>query len=207
MINLQERPSEFSYGFGVTREGLALLNSVGLSPTAREPRIEAIDNNTTEGRKPQDILTDKRNSFTNPGISISFDERGIRDTEIMADHMPLLDVERQHLERFEAQGGKRIDTELGKTSARTIDVLEVVADRFDRRSLGRALSQAVLVDRLKRRLESGNYIFMGIAEKPVGEFFLLQVERLGDSHLLPDKGRLTGEMQVDIGRAAVRAEQ
>lgn len=37
--------SEFSYGFGVTRETLALLNSVGLSPTPFLPNLlhEEID--------------------------------------------------------------------------------------------------------------------------------------------------------------------
>ncbi|HEV2899953.1 MAG TPA: hypothetical protein VGX71_19390 [Pseudaminobacter sp.] len=39
MINLQERLSEFSYGFGVTRETLALLTSVGLSPTPFLPNL------------------------------------------------------------------------------------------------------------------------------------------------------------------------
>lgn len=39
MINLQERLSEFSYGFGVTRETLALMNSVGLSPTPFLPNL------------------------------------------------------------------------------------------------------------------------------------------------------------------------
>lgn len=39
MINLQERLSEFSYGFGVTRETLALLNGIGLSPTPFLPSL------------------------------------------------------------------------------------------------------------------------------------------------------------------------
>ncbi|MER8608127.1 hypothetical protein NKH48_31350 [Mesorhizobium sp. M1233] len=39
MINLQERLSEYSYGFGVTRETLALMNSVGLSPTPFLPNL------------------------------------------------------------------------------------------------------------------------------------------------------------------------
>jgi len=39
MINLQERLSDFSYGFGVTRETLALMNSVGLSSTPFLPSL------------------------------------------------------------------------------------------------------------------------------------------------------------------------
>ncbi|WP_336743851.1 hypothetical protein [Aureimonas altamirensis] len=39
MIDLQERLSEFSYGFGATRETLVLMNSVGLSPTPFLPNL------------------------------------------------------------------------------------------------------------------------------------------------------------------------
>ena len=39
MINLHERLSEFSYGFGVTREVQSLLEGIGLRPTPFMPNL------------------------------------------------------------------------------------------------------------------------------------------------------------------------
>jgi len=39
MINLHERLSEFSYGFGVTREVQTLLEGIGLQPTPFMPNL------------------------------------------------------------------------------------------------------------------------------------------------------------------------
>ena len=39
MINLHERLSEYSYGYGVTRETQGLLESVGLRPTPFLPNL------------------------------------------------------------------------------------------------------------------------------------------------------------------------
>jgi hypothetical protein len=185
---------------------ISRLRNFGSGRTAK-PGIKAIDNALTQSGKPPDVVTDQTNRFAEASIVRMLRKFRIDHAEIVANDVPLLDVEFKLREFIRIESIKRIDLEVREPSLGELDILEVVLDRFYGRGLGPGLGNAIEIDSLEHGLERRQHILMSIAEKPIGK--LLPVLALGfrQVDLHANQIRFTGEVKPQIWCATVGAEQ